>query len=543
MHKLILLYFVFFLSSCALFKKAETKLFPYKNVDVETITQTPAPPKPAPVKTAEPNKEAKPNPAPKAPLEKPNITPMREFRAAWIASVANINWPSKPGLTSEEQQSEAIQLLDYLSTNNFNAVILQVRPQADALYVSSIEPWSYFLTGQQDKAPFPYYDPLKFWIDEAHKRGIELHAWLNPYRAHHTASKDISNKSIVKTNPERVYKLKQGFWWMDPSLKSTQDHTTNVVMDIVKRYDVDGIHFDDYFYPYPSYNGDKDFPDSKSWNEYVKNGGKLSKGDWRRQAVNTLIERIYSEIKAEKKYVKFGLSPFGIWRPGSPAEVSGFDQYEKLYADAKLWLNKGWIDYFTPQLYWPINKQGQSFPVLLEWWQSENKLQRHLWPGLNINNFKDNYANNKEVVDEISISRNLLPKSMGAVHWHVSFLTNNPSLTQTLKEGPYKNPALVPSSPWLNNKKPISPELKIQKQQDNALLQWSSKDSDTFKWIVYSKYGEIWEYQILNKNQTSTSLKLFQSDASGKKIPLKQVSISSIDRTGMESEPQPLAFD
>jgi len=216
---------------------------------------------------------------------------------------------------------------------------------------------------------------------------------------------------------------------MDPAMKATQDHTSRVVMDIVKRYDVDGIHFDDYFYPYPSYNGDKDFPDDKSWNAYVNSGGRLSRGDWRRDGVNKLIERLYAEIKQEKKHVKFGLSPFGIWRPGYPSTVTGFDQYEKLYADAKLWLNKGWIDYFTPQLYWPINKQGQAFPDLLGWWQSENTLQRHLWPGINIGTNKNGVTNNKEVLDEINLTRSMLPKSMGAVHWSVSSLTKNPTLT------------------------------------------------------------------------------------------------------------------
>lgn len=308
----------------------------------------------------------------------------REFRAAWIATVANINWPSKPGLSTAEQKDEAIQLLDYLKNNNFNAVIFQVRPQADALYKSNFEPWSYFLTGKQNQAPSPYYDPLQFWIDESHKRGMELHAWLNPYRAHHTSSKDISNESIVKKNPEMVYRLKEGFYWMDPSKKETQDLTTKVVMDIVNRYDIDGIHFDDYFYPYPSYNGDQDFPDEKSYQQYLSNKGTLSKGDWRRASVNTLIENVYKEIKSSKPYVKFGISPFGIWRPGFPSSIKGFDQYEKLYADAKLWLNKGWIDYFTPQLYWPSYKLNMSFPVLLGWWQEENTHQRHLWPGINL---------------------------------------------------------------------------------------------------------------------------------------------------------------
>jgi len=288
----------------------------------------------------------------------------REFRAAWIASVANINWPSKAGLSTEKQKAEAIELLNRLKDHNYNAAILQIRPQCDALYKSDLEPWSYYLTGEQGKAPDPYYDPLEFWIEQAHNRGIELHAWFNPYRAHHVSGGEVTENSIVKTKPELVVKLKTGYYWMDPANPKTQDHSYNVVMDVVRRYDIDGVHFDDYFYPYPSYNKDEDFPDNNSWKKYLENGGSLSRGDWRRESVNIFIERLYKGIKREKHHVKFGLSPFGIWRPHYPESIRGFDQYEKLYADARLWLNEGWIDYFTPQLYWTINKIPQSFPVL-----------------------------------------------------------------------------------------------------------------------------------------------------------------------------------
>ncbi|HSO78420.1 MAG TPA: family 10 glycosylhydrolase, partial [Bacteroidales bacterium] len=245
----------------------------------------------------------------------------REFRAAWVATVANINWPSKPGLPVADQKREALELLDLLYKNHFNAVVFQVRPHTDAMYKSELEPWSYYLTGEQGMAPDPYYDPLEFWIEEAHKRGIELHAWLNPYRAHHPAGGEVTETSIVKKHPELVIKLEQGYWWMDPAKQGTQDHSYNVVMDLVRRYDLDGIHFDDYFYPYPDYNNFKDFPDDESWQAYLAGGGKLSRGDWRREAVNTFIERLYKGIKAEKPYVKFGLSPFGIWQPFNPPAI------------------------------------------------------------------------------------------------------------------------------------------------------------------------------------------------------------------------------
>jgi uncharacterized lipoprotein YddW (UPF0748 family) len=470
------------------------------------------------------------------------VHPIREFRAAWVASVANINWPSKPGLTTAEQQAEATSILDYLQVNNFNAVILQIRPQADALYASDIEPWSYFLTGEQDKAPDPYYDPLSFWIEEAHKRGLELHAWMNPYRAHHNSGKDISSKSIVRTNPETVYWLKEGYWWMDPALQFTQDYTSKVVMDVVKRYDVDGIHFDDYFYPYPSYNGGDDFPDDRSWNVYVENGGTMSRGDWRRNAVNTLIERLYKEIKAEKRHVKFGLSPFGIWRPGFPKSVEGFDQYDKLYADAKLWLNKGWIDYFTPQLYWPSYKLNMSFPVLLGWWQEENTHQRHLWPGINIANDKNILLNNQEVISEIMITRGMLPKSPGTVHWSMSALTKNATLTKSLFEGAYKQPALVPASPWLDHIAPRAPEVLVGEQVDSLFIQWKSKENDVFKWVLYYQYENKWEQRIFNKEETQTLIPLYNNKVI-EPSKLKYIIVTAIDRTGNESEQKPIVIN
>src|SRR5690606_13040998 len=229
----------------------------------------------------------------------------------------------------------------------------------------------------------PFYDPLHFWIEAAHDRGLELHAWLNPYRAHHSSGKVNSEKSIIKTHPELVLKLANGMYWMDPALEGTKEISTAVVMDLVKRYDLDGIHFDDYFYPYDSYNNGKDFPDDKSWDTYKSAGGELSRGDWRRENVNSFIKNIYEEIKAEQPEVKFGLSPFGIWLPGYPESIAGYDQSDKLYADAKLWLNEGWIHHCTPQLYWTTNKLEQSFPVLLGWWEEENYQARHLWPGIN----------------------------------------------------------------------------------------------------------------------------------------------------------------
>jgi len=469
----------------------------------------------------------------------------QEFRAAWVATVANINWPSKPGLSTDEQKKEALALLDFLKTHNFNAVIFQVRPQADALYQSNLEPWSYYLTGQQGKAPEPYYDPLQYWIEEAHNRGLELHVWLNPYRAHHVAGGPVTDSSLVKRRPNLALYLKEGYWWFDPSMKEVQDHSAAVVRDLVRRYDLDGVHFDDYFYPYPSYNKNEDFPDSTTWMAYQASGGKLSRGDWRRKSVNDFIERVYKEIKAEKKHVKFGLSPFGIWRPGYPEGIGGFDQYDVLYADAKLWLNKGWIDYFAPQLYWPINREAQSYPMLLGWWARENTKNRHLWPGISVG--RDTTAANRvEVVNEIMISRGITPQSKGVIHWSISSLTRNPALATAVLDGPYKKPALVPASSWLDKKAPGTPLVAVDSTADKVKVSWSAADAgDVFRWVVYYQHGATWNYTILNRGDQSIELEKVlkrtlpaQGSNPAREVvtPITRVAVAAVDRTGNEGE-------
>lgn len=456
----------------------------------------------------------------------------REFRAAWVATVANINWPSKPGLPVDSQQKEALKLLDFLQQHHFNAVILQVRPQADALYKSDLEPWSYFLTGEQGRAPEPFYDPLQFWIEESHKRSLELHVWLNPYRAHHIAGGDVTETSIVKKKPELVHHLKEGYWWFDPALKGTQDHSTAVVMDIVKRYDIDGVHFDDYFYPYPSYNLNEDFPDSANWKAYHDGGGKLSRDDWRRESVNVFIKNLYEKIKQEKKHVKFGLSPFGIWRPGYPPSVGGFDQYNVLYADARKWLNEGWVDYFSPQLYWPISRVSQSFPVLLGWWSEENKKGRHLWPGMSVGRDTSVRSVN-ETTNQIMITRGMLPGSMGAIHWSISSVVLNPNLSRTLLNGPYQQQALVPASPWLDAIPPGKPSVELTQSKGSVKVSWVHNENESLlQTVIYTRYGKNWSYVILNGKNGSADLPKEKVSNNGDINYLQAVAVAAVDRAG-----------
>lgn len=455
----------------------------------------------------------------------------REFRAAWVATVANINWPSKRNLTTAQQKEEAIKLLDLLEQNNFNAVIFQARPSGDAMYKSNFEPWSYFLNGETGKAPSPYYDPLEFWVEEAHKRGIELHVWLNPYRAHHSSGGSVTSESMVKKSPDNIVKLKNGMYWFDPADKRTQNHVSNVVKDLVVRYNIDGIHFDDYFYPYASYNGGADFPDNTTWNTYVKTGGKLSRADWRRSNVNTIIERVYKEIKAEKPYVKFGISPFGIWKPGFPSGITGSSQYDELYADAKLWLNKGWVDYFSPQLYWPIESKGQSFPKLLEWWKSENTHNRHLWPGLNTVEVKaDNRS--KEIINQVKVTGDILQNNVGTIHWSIAGLTKNPEMLNSLKNGPYKTKALVPKMDWIKTTALEKPKLLVKSNTHEVDVNWKDNKTDQIaQWILYTRYNDVWDTQILDPKTTNYSI---QKSKNGQK--LNTVALKSVDRIGKESE-------
>ena len=512
------------------FAKASTILFLILSLFITSC----APKKPLAKTTKKPpvtTKSAPPKTVVQKPEAKLNLPEVdREFRAAWIATVANINWPTRNNLTTQQQKDEAIKILDLLQDANFNAVIFQARPSADAMYKSDLEPWSYFLTGAIGKAPTPFYDPLEFWIEESHKRGMELHVWLNPYRAHHTTGGPITNESMVKKMPEQIIKLRNGMYWMDPSDEKTQDHTSKIIKDLVKRYDIDAIHIDDYFYPYREYNGGKDFPDNRTWNDYQKRGGNLSRADFRRANVNKFIKRIHDEIKAEKSYVKFGISPFGIWKPGFPEGIKGTSQYDELYADAKLWLNQGWLDYFSPQLYWK-NDGPQSFTSLLKWWESENSEKRHLWPGLNTIGLRDVADRPSEIVNQINSTRAILKKGAGEIHYSVDGLSKSPAMLNAVKNA-YKTKALIPKSPWIKTSALEKPILFVENTNSSVKAKWNTLDNQkVFQWILYKKYGETWETEILERDMISQNLPLTKN---GKR--LNTVAVKSVDRLGNESE-------
>ena len=291
----------------------------------------------------------------------------QEFRGVWVATLNNIDWPDGPEPNSEIQKAAFIKLLNMHKRNGMNAVIVQVRPAADAFYPSPYEPWSQWLAGKQGMPPSPYYDPLEFMITETHKRGMEFHAWMNPYRAvFSTGISSLSATHITRIHPEwfLTYGDKKYF---DPGNKEVQRYVTAIVKDVVKRYDADAVHFDDYFYPYPIPGSE--FPDEVMYRQY---GNGMNKNAWRRSNTDSIIAMISRTIKVTNTKCRFGISPFGIWRNASAdpmgSNTNGLSNYDDLYADILLWLRKGWIDYVAPQLYWEFGHKSAPFEVLTEWW-------------------------------------------------------------------------------------------------------------------------------------------------------------------------------
>ena len=438
--------------------------------------------------------------------------PVREFRAAWVATVANIDWPSQKTLSTREQKAELLAILDRAAQLKLNAIIFQVRPACDALYASRIEPWSEYLTGTMGKPPEPFYDPLAFAIEEAHKRGLELHAWLNPYRARLRASTSpVAANHISKTRPQLVRQYGE-FLWLDPGEREVQEYSLSVVMDIVRRYDVDGVHFDDYFYPYKVSGGagkELDFPDDSSWQRFGARG-KLSREDWRRENVNAFIQRVYKSIKAAKPWVKFGISPFGIWRPKNPPQIKGLDSYAELYADSRKWLLNGWVDYFAPQLYWAIDPPDQSFPVLLRWWAEQNVKGRNLCPGLDSTKVSGRSESRRgwqsqEIVNQVRLTR-AQAGADGHIHWNMKSLMRNTAFDEVLQRELYQKPALMPPSPWLGHAQPRKPKLTVVKGEPGSQMEisWAAGGpGKTWLWLLQTRTSGGWTEEILPASRMS----------------------------------------
>jgi uncharacterized lipoprotein YddW (UPF0748 family) len=432
--------------------------------------------------------------------------PAREFRGLWVATVQNLDWPSRPGLDAGRQQAELLAILDLAVRLHINAIVLQVRPCCDALYDSKIEPWSEFLTGKMGQAPKPYYDPLAFAVDACHQRGLELHAWFNPFRVRPRADKTPAAKNYVANTRPELVRAAGDFLMLDPSDPRSRGYSLGVIMDVVHRYDIDGVHMDDYFYPYPVAGGYQpaDFPDDALWERYRKGGGKLSRGDWRRDNINTFVRLVYASIKKEKPWVKFGISPFGIWRPGHPAGVKAtLDSYTDLFADSQAWLANGWVDYLSPQLYWPTDEKDRSFAALLQWWSGQNTWHRHLWPGMHTDEwpgFKVNPA--LESAKEIELTRRQ-PGATGDVLWRAGFVMRNAGVAEALARS-FATPALVPASPWLGSLPAGRPVVSVRPAGRDIALSWKPAGGEpVWLWLLQEKFGNDWRTEILPGAQTS----------------------------------------
>jgi len=447
-----------------------------------------------------------------------SVPPKREMRAAWIATVTNLDWPSSNTLTTAQQQQELITLLDELKHDGINTVIFQVRSESDAMYSSSFDPWSYWLTGSQGTPPYPYYDPLEFAIEEAHKRGMELHAWFNPYRAERNVGNyPVASNHVTLLHPDWVIQIST-FKFLDPGLQAVRDYVTSVVYDVVSRYDVDGVHFDDYFYPYPP--NQITTQDAQTFANYPR--GFTNIADWRRDNVNILIEQVYDTIQSVKPFVKMGMSPFGIWKHYYPTIVGGgtLSAYDDIYCDAIAWLHDKSIDYLTPQLYWPFGGTT-DYGKLQPWWaDSVASNGRHFYPGHAYYRIV-NWTNPSEMPNQIRFDRNN-PKVQGGVFFRARNFAENPKgVTDTLRNNLYRYKALLPVMDW----KDIVPPTPVQNLRfellanNQAGLKWdipvlaSDGDSAT-RYVVYR-----FDHSNIQQNDLDNSANIYNVEGSRQSIP------------------------
>ena len=411
------------------------------------------------------------------------LPPKREFRGAWIATVINLDWPTSPGLDAGTQRGELIRLLDELQAAGVNAVMFQVRSECDAMYASTIEPWSYWLTGGQGRPPSPFYDPLQFAVQEAHKRGMELHAWFNPYRSvREVGGYTNASNHVSVVHPDWIIR-NANLKVLDPGLPQVRSYVTSVIMDVVNRYDVDGVHFDDYFYSYPPNQITTE--DNATFANYSR--GFTNRGDWRRDNVNLLVKMIHDSIQVVKPFVKFGISPFGIWKNNVPTGIVGLDAYSTIYCDALAWLQQKTIDYLTPQLYWPFGG-GQDYGRLMPWWASQIN-DRHLYPGQAA--YRMTAWNANEIPRQIRLNRSTLGVFGSVFFRALNFRENPKGMTDSLKANLYRYPALSPVMAWKERVPPNAPRnLRYERIAGAAGLRWDAPakaaDGDTaFRYVVY----------------------------------------------------------
>jgi uncharacterized lipoprotein YddW (UPF0748 family) len=456
----------------------------------------------------------------------------REFRGAWVATVDNIDFPSRPGLAAPQLRAELDAIVARAVELKLNALVFQVRPCADAFYESSLEPWSEFLVGTQGKRPDAGFDPLAYVIERCHQRGLQLHAWFNPFRASLPACKSPPAAAHVTQRAPQLCVTYGKFRWMDPGEPLAQQWSLATVQEVVRKYDVDGVHVDDYFYPYPE--DKKPFPDDASFARYRAGGGKKARSDWRRQNIDEYVQKLCKIVHEAKPHVAVGISPFGIARPGVPKGISaGIDQYEDLAADVTKWLREGWLDYLSPQLYWPIDQKAQAFDVLLTWWHGQNPKQRAIWPGINPGRALDRARNWRadELADQIALVR-AADRSPGHVHFSFKALRPDaPHVAGALRDRVYAEPAIAPHLSWLQAPTPKPPSLRREGTGRPAVA-WNADPDARFHAVQARIRGRWRTVEIVGGNRNDCALPE-GADA---------VTVTAIGRTGAASAPVTLAL-
>ena len=478
----------------------------------------------------------------------------REFRAAWATPIWDRgfqDWPSKPNMTPAEQRAELRTMLDNAVAARLNAIVLHVRLAGDALYPTTYAPWSTFLTGQSGVGPNPPYDPLAFAVEEAHARGLQLHAWFNPFRA---MLPNLVGKAapshVTRKHPEwiRTYGSQK---WIDPGDPAARKFVLETMLDVVKRYDIDGIHLDDYFYPYREsrtvtrrVRGKRvrtrvgiEFPDDKTWKKYGRE--RFSDRDtWRRDNINDFVESLYKDVKAIKPTMVVGISPFGIWRPGHPPGITGLDAFEEIYADSRRWLHEGWLDYVAPQLYWQVGGPQDRFRLLDDWWREQNPLNRHIWPGLytsHVYGSSDRWPMNEisRQIAEIRDSRVGTSDPPGHIHFRLGALfADNNRLAMTLSDT-YQERAIVPAFPWLGPAVPAPPVVTLAGADGAAAFTIAAGDSTSVRWWVIQTRGRdgAWTMNLRPAGEGRLSAGGF-----GTSDP-DEIAVTALSQSGVASTP------
>lgn len=438
------------------------------------------------------------------------IVKKSEFRAVWMPTTYNIDWPQiSSTVTADQQKQQYMDKLDTLKSAGMNAVIFQVRPMGDAFYPSSYAPWSAFLTGTQGTSPG--YDPLQFTLEEAHKRNMEFQAWFNPFRISDSGSFNVTdyiNKlpstSPLKAHPEWIVKYSgngKTYFWLNPGIPDVRTYVENTILEVVNKYDIDGVHLDDYYYPYPITNTDYtvvDFPDN---NEFASYGtGYTNKADWRRDNINKFISELYSKIKDSKSYVKFGVSPFGIWRNGTSvggSDTNGFSSYDSIYSDSLKWVKSGWLDYIIPQIYWDFGNTAADYGKLIDWWTAQVSGKNislyigHAAYKIGDSTYGSHWTNPDEVPNQVNYNRQFDTIKGDAFYSSKDMLANKLGIMDRLRNDTYKYPALIPAMPWKDSTSPASPVIQnVQNTASGIQVQWLDKSSGDAAYFVLYRFGE-----------------------------------------------------